>query len=326
MSKLLSTILSSVIAFTVLMALGAASVQAQYNSNNYGGRYNSGDDRNDDDDSDNNNCSGGNSKSKKDKDKDKDKGNLRILGLTTDQRLICFNESNPGSAKTIGNITGLTGGDTVLVGIDFRVQDNELYGVGNAGGVYRINTSTAEATFVNRTTIALNGTFFGVDFNPAADRLRIISDTGQNLRHNVNAGGTTILDGTLSYTAPATATATGVTGAAYTNNDLDPNTMTTLYDIDSNLDQVVIQSPANNGTLAATGKLTVDTNASVGFDIYSTISNGSTVNVEGFASLTLADGSVRLYSIELFSGKAIDRGDFRNQNQVTDIAIPLNQK
>jgi hypothetical protein len=30
---------------------------------------------------------------------------------------------------------------------------------------------------------------FGVDFNPAADRLRIISDAGQNLAHNVNAGG-----------------------------------------------------------------------------------------------------------------------------------------
>jgi hypothetical protein len=75
--------------------------------------------------------------------------------------------------------------------------------------------------------------------------------------------------------------------------------------------------------LNQTGKLTVDTNANVGFDIYSTIRNGSTVNVEGFASLTVG-GDVRFYSITLFTGKAKDRGSF-NQN-VTGIAIPLNQR
>jgi hypothetical protein len=66
-------------------------------------------------------------------------------------------------------------------------------------------------------------------------------------------------------------TATGVTGAAYTNNDADPNTATTLYDIDSMLDQNVIQSPANSGLLAATSKLGVDTGPTVGFDIHSRV-------------------------------------------------------
>ena len=64
-------------------------------------------------------------------------------------------------------------------------------------------------------SVALTGTNFGVDFNPAADRLRVISDTGQNLRHDLTAGTTTV-DG-LTY-PPATTPATGVTGAAYTNN------------------------------------------------------------------------------------------------------------
>ncbi len=80
------------------------------------------------------------------------------------------------------------------------------------------------------------GTFFGVDFNPAADRLRIISNTGQNLRHNVNAGGVTLSDTALNYTA-GTPTS-GLTGAAYTNNDLDPATGTTLFDVDTNLNQI----------------------------------------------------------------------------------------
>ena len=58
-------------------------------------------------------------------------------------------------------------------------------------------------------------------------------------------------------------------GVGYTNNDADPNTATTLYDIDTATDQVSIQAPPNNGNLNPVGKLGVDTNAVVGFDIFS---------------------------------------------------------
>ena len=248
---------------------------------------------------------------------------LGIIGLTRDQRLICFNEYGPQYASTIGTISGLTGGDTMLVGIDFRVQDGRLYGLGNLGGVYTLSTNNAVATFVNRVTVPLTGNSFGVDFNPVADRLRIISDTGQNLRHNVNPGGTTVVDGTLNYTVGTTAL--GVTGAGYTNNDLDSNTATTLYNVDSNLDQVTIQSPPNNGSLAATGKLTVATGSDVGFDIYSTVRNGVTVEVQAFAALTSSTGTASLYKVTLATGRADLRGNFGSQNLVMDIAIPLNQ-
>ena len=118
--------------------------------------------------------------------------------------------------------------DTALVGIDFRVQDGKLY-VGDAGGIYTIDPNTALATLVSQLTVALEGTYFGVDFNPAADRLRIISDTGQNLAHNVNPQGTTAVNMVLNYPAPVSINpALGVTGAAYTNNDLSDATGTTL--------------------------------------------------------------------------------------------------
>ena len=133
----------------------------------------------------------------------------------------------PGKPVAYGKITGLTG-DTMLVGIDFRVQDKALYGVGDEGGVYTLSAK-AKATKVSQLTVALSGTKFGVDFNPAADRLRVVSDNGQNLRHDVNPGGATIVDGTLTY-PPATTPASGVSGAAYTNNDLDAATATTLFD------------------------------------------------------------------------------------------------
>lgn len=51
------------------------------------------------------------------------------------------------------------------------MQDGTLYGVDNGGGVYTIDPITGQATFVNALTVPLTGTVFGVDFNPAADRL-----------------------------------------------------------------------------------------------------------------------------------------------------------
>src|SRR4029450_12615815 len=83
-----------------------------------------------------------------------------------------------------------------LVAIDFRVKDQQLYGVGNGGGVYTIDPTSGQATLVSQLTVPLDpmATSFGVDFNPAADRLRIISNTGQNLRHSVDPGGTTATD------------------------------------------------------------------------------------------------------------------------------------
>lgn len=253
---------------------------------------------------------------------------LFFIGLTDDQRLVRFGECNPSRPRDLGAITGLTGADTAVIGIDYRVQNGLLYAVGNAGGVYRFETpGQTVLTFVNQLTVPLDpaATSFGVDFNPAADRLRIISNTGQNLRHNVNDGGTTIADGTLNYiegTPPAPVTATGVAAAAYTNNDLDPNTATTLFDVDGTRDQVVAQSPANSGILAPTGKLTVDADGPVGFDVYSTVRDGTTIRNAGFAALSVG-GASGFYRVDVLTGEAVRIGNLGAG--VVDIAAPLEQ-
>jgi hypothetical protein len=253
---------------------------------------------------------------------------LRVIGLTDRGKLVRFREDAPGKAREIGAVSGLTGSDTMLVGIDYRVQDGKLYGVGNGGGVYTIDTTTAQAVFVNALTVPLNGTFFGVDFNPAADRLRIISDAGQNLAHNVNPMGVTLDNSVLTYTVPPAmpvVPATGVSGAAYTNNDLAPagaNTATTLFDVDTTLDQIVIQSPPGAGLLVATGKLGFDAGPSAGFDIYTTVSRGVAASNRGFAALS-ANGVYSFYRINLMTGRAGRVGAF--SDAVVDVAIPLNQ-
>jgi hypothetical protein len=251
---------------------------------------------------------------------------LTMLALTADQQLLSFRECNPTRPRDIGSVSGLQAPDIVLVGMDFRVQDGQLYGVGNGGGIYTLDTNTAVATLVSRLTTSLDGDFFGVDFNPAANALRIISNTGQNLRHPFAGplAGQTQTDTRVNYPGPpAVNPATGLTGAAYTNNDLDPNTGTTLFDIDTSLNQVVIQSPPNAGSLVTTGLLTVDADTPVGFDIYTTLQDGVAVRNSGFASLVVG-GVPGFYRVNFLTGEAFLIDFFGDA--VIDIAIPLNQK
>lgn len=260
-------------------------------------------------------------------------GNLTAFGLTADNTLIRFTTGAPRlSSRVIGSITGTAAGDSEIVGIDFRVQDGKLYAVGRGGGVYTINTANATATFVNQLVVnnvpvVLDGTRFGVDFNPAADRLRIVSNTGQNFRHNVNAGGTTLADGTLNNGAMPPVTVTGIASAAYTNNDLAATTATVLFDINAATGSLVIQIPPNSGGINTVGALgTGATTARVGFDIYTVTDRaGSSLSNLGYASLQGEGGTSQLYAVDLSTGVASSLGQMRTTAPLVDIALPIAQ-
>jgi len=246
---------------------------------------------------------------------------LKVIGLTDFQRLMCFDENTPGQITNIGRISGLED-DVRIVGIDHRPASGDLYGLGDQGGVYVLDETDASADLRSRLNVELGGGQYDIDFNPTVDRLRIVSNMGQNLRANVDDGAT-IVDGPLNSAGPPPVNPVrGVGGAADTNNDADANTATTLFDIDGLQDQVVIQAPANSGSLSATGKLGGDYTGNIGFDIYSTTRRGTTVDVEGYATLRTAQGS-GFFDINLLTGRAERVGMF-NTN-VVDIAIPLGQ-
>lgn len=260
---------------------------------------------------------------------------ITIFGLTTSQTLIEFDADRPQKAETVGQVSGLAAGDT-LVGIDFRPRTGELFGLGQSGRLYTIDTETAVATFRSQLTVALVGDSFGMDFNPTVDRLRVISDERQNLRINVDTGAT-IVDGPLNYAAGDENAGRDpvAVGAAYTNNDNDEivvppaaptpgRTGTTLYDIDSAIGILAIQSPPNAGTLNTVGSLGVRTNEFVGFDIYSEIVDGATVSNTAFASLS-NPGRSALYEIDLEDGSADKIGPFTRSVTLVDIAIPQGQ-
>ncbi len=231
-------------------------------------------------------------------------------------------------------ITGLTPGE-ILVGIDFRPFNGQLYGLGTPGGgpdaaqLYIINTETAVATKVGNPTAVLGGSSFGFDFNPVPDRIRVVSNAGQNLRLNPNdgtiAGMGGMEDTVLAYAAgdPNAGRLPSVVGVAYTNPDNDPQTNTVLYDIDSRRDTdptpgggdvLAIQVPPNGGQLNTVGRLRINTDDIVGFDI-------SHRNAALAALKELGRNSSRLVSIDLLSGRATDRG--RVGELLTGLAIEL---
>lgn len=201
--------------------------------------------------------------------------------VTESNQVASFNRATPGTQIGTRAIIGLQAGETVS-GIDFRPASGLLYALGSRGNLYTLDAATGRATFRAQLKAAagddnpftgLLGTQFGVDFNPVADRLRVVSNTGQNLRINVDTGDT-ITDGALTGTnaagAPVTPTATA---AAYTNSFAGA-TSTTLYILDLTLGLRSVMNPPNDGNLTSSVTLGVVGSGVNGFDLESRTTTG----------------------------------------------------
>ncbi|MGB3767274.1 MAG: DUF4394 domain-containing protein, partial [Phormidesmis sp.] len=145
-----------------------------------------------------------------------------LLALTGDDKLIAFDTNRPGQNTTKIDITGT---DAPLLGIDIRPSNGQIYGITTANTIYTIDPKTGAATQVSKLVGAsFEGTnVSGFDFNPAADRLRLVGDNDQDFRINVETGAV-IVDGTLAYADGDINAGENprVTAAAYTNAIASP--------------------------------------------------------------------------------------------------------
>jgi len=215
-----------------------------------------------------------------------------VVAVTSANQLIQFDTSTPGTTSAPIAITGLGSGESIL-GIDFRPATGQLYGLGSGSRIYVINTTTGVATQVGSNgAFTLSGTSFAFDFNPTVDRIRVVSDTDQNLRLNPNNGALAATDVAIN---PAGFT---VTAAAYTSN-FAGTTSTTLYTIDVEGDRLAIQSPPNDGTQNPIGPLGVNALSPAAFDFVSPAPAGFNFP---FAVLTLNGTSSSLYSVNVTTG------------------------
>jgi hypothetical protein len=222
--------------------------------------------------------------------------------VTNGSAIVNADTNNLPSPSAPIPVTGLQGGETLL-GIDQRPATGQLYGIGFTGRVYVIDTSTGVATQVGGAAAFTPGaTAYGTDFNPVVDRIRVVSDTEENLRLNPDDGTLTSADAALNPT-PA-----DVVAAAYSDNTAGA-TSTTLYDINWFTGKLYTQggvggSPdsPNTGNLHEVGSLNLASPSDgnrVGFDI----------GADGVALATITTGGVsKLFGINLTTGQATNLG------------------
>lgn len=256
-----------------------------------------------------------------------------VYALTDNNRLLRFDSASPGVLTGVAPISGRVSGED-LIGIDFRPSNNLLYAVGEFGNAYTINTTTGAATVVG--TLAadpadptnpytqLFGSRWGFDFNPQVDRLRITSDTRQNLRVNPNTFLVTT-DGTITYTAgPNQSESPILVGDAYTNNFVGAAS-TTLFGIDAAATGhrlVSFVGSPNDGVIQAVGPLGVSNSSLVGFDILTDLTDGASNSA--FAALQdEALGISQFFTVNLSTGAATLVGTIGGGDLIDGIAVVI---
>jgi len=231
------------------------------------------------------------------------------IGLVGGTTLVTFDTETLAVTGTM-EVSGVDG----LAGIDVRPAYQMLYGVSLAGEIVTIDPATGAATV----TFALSEnlpSFEGaiVDFNPMADRLRLMAADGTNFRVNP-ADGVVTVDGALNYEAADmhAGETPAIVAAAYTNSVGKPEA-TKMFDIDATIVALIQQTAPNDGTLAAIGKLGIDGADNYAFDISSTADLVNTAY--------LVAGST-LYTVDLATGAATSVGQITGlDGTITDIAI-----
>lgn len=243
----------------------------------------------------------------------------------SNERLVCFAADAPSLLTCNVPLSGLL--DTeFLLGIDFRPATGELYAIGSSppgDRVVTIDTASGAVTAVTQGLLdAIPGGYFGVAFNPIADRIRVVSNLDTNLRMNPTTGVVAATDPSLAYAAgdPNQGADAQVVHVAYTNS-FPGAASTTVFAIDIGLD-ILVRIGSTGGTpvspntsqLTTIGPLGVDATASGGFDI-------DPATGAGWAALRVG-GVSRLYSIDLGTGAATLVGSIGAGDDFDGLAVP----
>jgi hypothetical protein len=227
--------------------------------------------------------------------------------------LISFQTNAPSGATSLGTFT-LNGQATFLDAIDFRPLNGQLYGYLDAtDSLYLVNTSNASLTFVasGSGASATNTNLLGMDFNPTIDRVRVVTESGQNLVYNPNTAAAPTVNTPLFYPAgdPGANAPLGVriVENAYTNNIANTFGSTVQYGIDYGRDTLVTINN-NAGDLTTIGSLGLNINDSapfVGFDIFT---SGAGLNTAYGIFDTTPGSAPGFYTVNLATGAATSVG------------------
>ncbi len=233
----------------------------------------------------------------------------QAVALTGDATLTIFDTKTLQAGQSMP-IKGVNGR---IAGIDMRPSDGMLYALAADGTVYTVDAKSGQATMKVKLEQMLPANAKAtVDFNPAADRLRVIGSDGTSLRANVDDGKVT-KDGSLKYAEgdKAAGKVPMVTAGAYSNS-MKGAKETVLYDIDSAMGTFLRQAPPNDGVLTTIGSLGVKAET-IAFDIATDAGGRNT----GFAIV-----GDTLHTVDIASGAATMVGKVKGLPAgVRDLAV-----
>lgn len=237
------------------------------------------------------------------------KPDIIFYGLTDNNQLIKYNANNAEVPFAPLTVNGLQAGEKIM-SIDFRPATGQLYGLGSTSRLYQINLNSGNVTAISATsfTPAITGSIANIDFNPTVDRIRLVTNTGQNLRLHPETSVVAATD--LTINGPSNA---AITSIAYTNSMAGAAT-TDLFDIDVTTKKLYKQTPPNDGLLVEVGALNVNFTGKAGFDI-------SADNTTALTTLVV-DGAVKLYSVNTTTAATTLLSNIAAS--IIDIAIPTN--
>ncbi|SBS32209.1 hypothetical protein MAQ5080_02187 [Marinomonas aquimarina] len=258
-----------------------------------------------------------------------------VWGVDDQHTLFNVHPDQPSKILTSHQVTGLMAQDRII-GIDFRVARGELYALTHSGRIYRLDTQSGQAILVDGSEPVAEMAVgpYGFDFNPAADKLRVVGDRNKNLRLDPDSGAKVDFDKERSgvQTDPDLAFAVNdsyrdefpdIVAAAYTYNANDSK-LTTNYAIDRRKGMLLMQgtkegvSPSvspNLGVLYSVGALGTGPLKDASLDI-SDLSNTA------LAALLPVNGQqTHLFKLDLETGQAISIGVLGDGAHVTGLAI-----
>lgn len=202
--------------------------------------------------------------------------------------------NNPGAINTIGPLTGVISGHAMRT-IDFRPATGQLYGISTStegpvqAQIYVINTATAVCTPI-ATPVTLGtatSRVVNMDFNPAVDRIRLVTTGGNtsgnnNFRLHPDTGALVAVDTDLAFDAGDPQSGSYFIAAIAYSNNIPSTGVTTLYAWNYTNDSLLTIGGLN-GTPSPNGGLmfTVNdptpnfltTNGGIGMDISSVTDN-----------------------------------------------------
>jgi hypothetical protein len=200
-----------------------------------------------------------------------------------------------------------------LRGFDVRPVNGMLYALGSDNQLYTLDLASGAASKAVKLNKPLPGSGQAVvDFNPVADKLRLLAADGSSFRVNVETG-EVVVDGSIAYAAdgPYAGKSAQVVAGAYSNAYAGTQA-TALYNIDLASSSLMLQNPPNDGVQHVVGKLAAGLKAAA-LDIASDGKGGNTAY--------LLTGST-LHTVDLTTGKPTTLGEVAGlPGNIIDIAV-----